>query len=188
MIVEHTFVTTLDEARAFQVAADFLAQRGFIPSPQREDAAPANRSSLTMSRGKKSEGRARSVAELPQALHLEYDRGRVTVAIRITPSAGWGGRPLVGAQAEVTEKDITNPARLKLHYDLVTAIATGLEKLLASQVSAQEAARCWEQAEARIAEAAQRRKKQNAITLLILVLVFAGALTMIFSSISYSQP
>ncbi len=77
MIVEHTFVTTLDAAGALGAATDTLCALGFADDPASSD------SMATYRRGKKKAGRARRLRDLPQQVIVEYDRGRVTLAALI---------------------------------------------------------------------------------------------------------
>ena len=68
MVIEHTFVTTMEAPQAMTAAAQFLAQRGFVDAAGHGFAVDneADWNSLEMRRGKKSAVRAKSIAQLPQ--------------------------------------------------------------------------------------------------------------------------
>jgi len=83
MVVEHEFVTTLEEEEAMQRAELALRAMGF----ERDAGAPGG--GLVFKRGKKSASRARKVNQLPQVAAVQFDRGRVTVAA----SLEWPRKP-----------------------------------------------------------------------------------------------
>jgi hypothetical protein len=164
MVVEHSFVTTLDAPQALQAASAFLAQRGFVSA--NTSAFPMTDptwTSLKMTRGKTTR-RARSISELPQSLRLDFDRGRVTLALSITPSAAWGAGSFY-SEPKPTSK------RLRLHRELLAAIATALESLLAHRAPAPQAAAPWDTVEAEVARVARRRKVRNGVVLASIVLL-----------------
>lgn len=166
MVVEHSFVTTLDGPQALQAASAFLAQRGFVPAntgafPMTDPAW----STIKMTRGKTTRT-ARSVSQLPQSIRVDFDRGRVTLAIAITPSAAWGAGSFY-SEPKPTHK------RLRLHRELLTAIASSLESLLVHRQPEPQAAAFWDAAEVEIARAARRRKIRNAIILTAVILLVA---------------
>lgn len=74
MIVEHTFVTTLEARDAFALANDALGHKGFSIA----DGVPSR--SQQWRRGKKTTNRSRGVLKLPQSLRMEFDRGRINLA------------------------------------------------------------------------------------------------------------
>ena len=175
MVVEHSFVTTMDETQALDAAAAFLQERGFAR------AVLPNARGLELQRGKKNSARAKSVSELPQVVRVDFDRGRVSVGISVTPSARWGGQSFTNSQVEVTQKDVQNPKRMKLHHDMALGIATGLEQLLVNGLAADQAARDWNEAEERIAAAARRFKRMQLIGTIIIFAV----IVVIFGIIIY---
>lgn len=114
MLVEHTFVTTLDMGEAMDLACGFLGRLGFRLKSVTPNAIHAVR-------GRKKPT-SRKVKLLPQTVDLTYDRGRVTVAATITPR-GRKGRPIYG--------------------DLMTSLARGLEMLLADRAPDDQAGAEW---------------------------------------------
>ncbi len=120
MLVEHTFVTTYDGDVTIQMAADFLETLGF----RIESASPQE---LRASRGRKRPT-TRKVTKLPQAIHLTYDRGRVTVAASIMPR---------------------NNKERPIHAELMTALVRSLEQLLASQLPGAQCEAIWLDVETR---------------------------------------
>lgn len=173
MVVEHSFVTTLPESAAFERACSFLQARGFTPI-QSPVVSPST-APLEFRRGKTNPARARSVSELPQTVRVEFDRGRVSIAASITPSAHWGGSSFTQNELTTKQADITNPKRMKLHTDMLMGVVLGLEALIGRGVSEESAAQLWLVAERQIALAAHRRKRRNAIVLAGLV-VFISAI------------
>lgn len=167
MVIEHTFVTTLDAPDALQTASAFLRERGF--SPAENDSGTGAR--LEMSRGKTNPARARSVAELPQSIRLDFDRGRIALAAAVTPSPVWGGRSFAGNDVEIRATDTNALKRMKLHTDMLMGILGGLEKLLVHRAPAEIASQQWAEAEERIAAAARRHKRRNRIALTIVTLL-----------------
>jgi hypothetical protein len=172
MVIEHSFVTTLPETPALERVSVFLQNRGFS-SPQPPVLTSGN-SVLEMHRGQTNPARARNVSELPQAIRLEFDRGRINVAASITPNAVWGGRSFTHTELDARRRDTADPRRLKLHTDLLMGIVLGLESLLAQQLPEETAVQQWLAAEQQITLAAQRRKRRNVIILtLLLLFIFA---------------
>jgi hypothetical protein len=169
MVIEHSFVTTLEGPEVLQAAAAFLQDRGFLSA--KASAAPAS-TSLQMRRGQTNPARARTVADLPQFIRLDFDRGRVALAASITPSAVWGGRSLTNTELQ----DTSQSKRMILHTDLLMAILSGLERLLVQRTPSEVAAQDWLKAEERIASAARRHKRNTRIGLVVLILFVAAVL------------
>ena len=114
MLVEHTFVTTLDMGEAMGLAHGFLRRLGFRLKSVTPNA-------IQGVRGRKRPT-SRKVKLLPQSVDLTYDRGRVTVAATIMPR-GRKGRPIYG--------------------DLMTSLARGLEMLLVDRAPEDQAGAEW---------------------------------------------
>jgi len=119
MLVEHTFVTTLEAGPAVRLACEFLQSAGFRLEGVASDGVQAVR-------GRKRPN-TRKIRLLPQSVKLVYDRGRVNVAAAITPRGG---------------KD------KPVHADLMTALVRGLEHLLAGGEPLEQVAAAWFAAEA----------------------------------------
>jgi hypothetical protein len=136
-----------------------------------------------MRRGRDNPSRARNVAELPQSIRLDFDRGRIGLAVSITPSAAWGGRSLLASEVEIRANDKASLKRLQLHTDMLMGIASGLEQVLVHRAPAEAAAQQWIAAEERIAVATRRRKRRNIIVFSSLMLFLAGIIALILYSI-----
>ncbi len=161
MVVEHTFVTTLPPTEAMHAAAEFLSARGFTSASAPRafaigDAGAGVWDQLEVRRGRDplSAGRARHLLQLPQQVRLEWDRGRVTVAASIADRFG--------------KKD---------RVALLTAIASGLDRLLAQRQPPEVAAADWGAIESRI-ERARRRSRLIAV---IVVVAFALLLAILIA-------
>jgi len=164
MIVEHAFITTLEPEQAMALASEYLTARGFVAPMQ--DSFPVGQEQWTaveLTRGKKNPARARSILELPQTVRLEWDRGRVTVALSITGSAQWGGRGIGGTE---------RPKKMKLHERLLNAIAASLENLLAHDGRGAGDYAEWDAVENEARALARKRK----IRQIILVSIIFGML------------
>jgi hypothetical protein len=182
VVIEHTFVTTMDSPQAIRAAMSFLGERGFTSAQNPAfpvAPTPSQMDTLHMRRGRANPNRAKSVAELPQTLRLDFDRGRVTVAASITPSHAWGGSrwTSVGAAGERAD-------RMVMHQKLLTSIVIGLELLLAQREHPVTASREWQLAEAHIVDEARRRRRRNAITLIVFVAVVTLLVALLILSAS----
>src|SRR5262249_14921959 len=86
MIVEHTFVTTLDAPDALRRASRLLEDHGFkAEEPSAFEPSSSGPRDLKLQRGQRKPARARSIVQLPQEIRLQWDRGRITVAMSIVP-------------------------------------------------------------------------------------------------------
>jgi len=180
MVIEHTFVTTLEQADALQTAESFLNARGFTPE---QSIANGSSTMLHMRRGTTNAAKAHSVAELPQFIRIDFDRGRVALAASITPSPAWGGRSWIGSEGETRLDDTRNPNRLKLHTEMLLGIVSGIEKLLVQGAALDLAYEQWDVAESHVAEAARRRKRKIIIAVTALAIVIAGVIVLIAYSV-----
>ena len=182
MVVEHIFVTTLESPEALSAASAFLQAGGFAAVSESAFRLDGGWTTLEMQRGKKR-GRPKSVADCPQQVRLEWDRGRVTVAASITPSLtgggsfrltgfGYGYGALGGVGISPTSK------RAKPYNELMIAIAQGLDDLLARRVPLDEARRAWIEQEAQIQAAARKARIRSWIMLGIVLLVIFGAIAL----------
>jgi hypothetical protein len=168
MIVEHVFITTLEAPDALRLASQFLATRGFEAIAQGAFAmGPQGWNVLEMSRGKKNPGKAKSVVQFPQQVRLEWDRGRVTVAA--------SAMSLVESRATTVGKLKGKP--LERQREMLMAIATQLEHLLAIRREPHDVIAAWSQIEGEIDQrdrAHRRRNKTVALTIVLLALTGLG--------------
>ncbi|MFP4053611.1 MAG: hypothetical protein ACLFV7_07090 [Phycisphaerae bacterium] len=79
MIVEHTFVTTVEDEEALARARDYCREAGFLVD--------RNGQSLTCTRGRKRHQAVRKT-KFEQSLQLDCDRGRVTIVAGLQPPGG----------------------------------------------------------------------------------------------------
>jgi hypothetical protein len=132
VLVEHTFVTTLDKDETFRAAELFLEDLGFV----RQDT--EGEGGLAFRGGKSHPGYARTLRDHPRRLHIEFDRGRVSVAASI---------------------QLEGNRRKPLATDLLFAVANRLEKVLTQQRCATEARAEWDHVCEQIAARAGRRRR-----------------------------
>ncbi len=78
MIVEHSFVTTLDPADAFALAEELLTPLRFRPEADAEGSP-----SRSWRRGAATPGKARGQGDIPTRVRMDFDRGRVVVAASV---------------------------------------------------------------------------------------------------------
>lgn len=178
MVVEHSFVTTLPQDQAMSAAANFLSDRGFISTKQSAFSMAPQTSAwetIEMRRGVASARRAKSVSELPHTIRIDFDRGRMTLAMSIVANHAWGG---IGFLLSTPAGEPGNPKRMKLHQQLLTSIALGLERLLAGGLPPQQAAEDWDAAEAAIAVARRKRRRRNIILLCVFFLFIAAIIAL----------
>lgn len=168
MVVEHTFITTLEAQPALERAGALLSSRGFAHAGTRY----GSDAQLHMNRGNAKAAKARSVTELPQVVRIEWDRGRVMVAASIEASPTWGGASSWGGISE-------RPQKMTLHTRLLTAIANALEAVVARDLPVNEAAAEWDHVERDVAEAAAehaRRSRRRMIILWSILAIIIGAI------------
>jgi hypothetical protein len=154
MVVEHTFITTMEASDALRQAADFLGQRGFVASRQDAFSMDAgNWTSLEVRRGKPDPRNARRLLDFPQMVRLEFDRGRVSVAVSIM--------------------DMRN--RSKASQALLVAIANSLEALLERRVAPEQAGARWDAVEVQLRRRSIRRMMIRWGVLCAILMILIGA-------------
>ena len=185
MIVEHVFVTTHPSAEAMQKASMFLASHGFVNAAGAAFPVGGGEwNALEMKRGVKNAARAKSVAQLPQVAHVNYDRGRVSLAISMADSGGGafgGGSRLwmilafgvVGAAMAGSQYSGKKYARQR--HVLLTALASGVEQSItgAASTTANSAEQQIQTIEAEIAEDARRRSRRMWIAFAVIQFLMA---------------
>ena len=135
MVIEHSFVTTLDPQQTMRAASEFLGSHGFIAQTRAGFAMGQGEwDRLEMRRGQTKLRKAKSVAQLPQVAHVHWDRGRVNVGLSIEPSAAWGGNSVFQMGITSNSMVVGNAKKMKLHAALLMAIANGLEAVVARGV------------------------------------------------------
>jgi hypothetical protein len=138
MLVEHTFVTTLEADEALRDAGEFLCGLGFTLRA-------GGPGELEAARGRQRASTSRT-SQLPQNLKLVFDRGRVTLAAGILAPGG---------------KD------KPVHAEYMTALATALEALLVDRCPPEEAAVEWRRLDARLSRFWTRSRKVAAVILIV---------------------
>jgi hypothetical protein len=144
MLVEHTFVTTLDEAATVQRAQEVLTGLGFASSSSDGQAGPAYQ------RGLKNPARARRVDHLPQRAVLTFDRGRVCFAASTE-------------EARRLRKDD------ELQKRMLLSLARLLERCVGGLEDLELVRADWDDLHARIGEHHRRRSSWNRVITVILL-------------------
>ena len=133
---------------------------------------PATWNALEMTRGRKKAARAKSVVDFPQQLRIEWDRGRVTVAVSaLSPQesqvTGWSTKPK-GKVAALQEQ-------------MLAGLVNHLQQLLEARVDSEQVLAAWAGYEKRLHDADRSRRRRNLwISLTILFLLFGAVVLIIF--------
>ena len=178
MVVEHTFITTLEGHDALRMSWELLVSRGFVPLPPPEAALrPQSPNAVELRRGRENPDRARSVVELPQFVRVEWDRGRVTVAASIIPRTAWGRQYSPGA---IVSKSMN--AREPDQENLLLALVASLEMLLAHRRTPAECVVGLDQIQDHLTRLGRRKRTRNWLILLgvvvaIVAVVVLGAMS-----------
>lgn len=139
MLAEHSFVTLLESEVALKAAEELAFATGFAFVERAER-------HITARRGRAA-ARAKSIAELPLQLRLDFDRGRIDAA----------------ASLEVVGK--SQP----LHKDFLTTLLSLFEARLALGRAAAEVLPFWTDMEDRVRQDAARKRRRSWILVLVLV-------------------
>ena len=110
MLVEHTFVTTLDAEPALTASHEVTTLLGFLPVPD----SAQGRQTCEWVRGMSKVKYYIRISDLPQRIRLDFDRGRVTLAVY------------------VQERGREKP---QLHEDMLVTIARAIEARLSGKTT-----------------------------------------------------
>jgi hypothetical protein len=139
LLIEHTFVTTLEGPEAIGLADSFLRAIGFAASDPLGALDSSAAQSLEMTRGT-----APSIDPIYawKSVRLDFDRGRVTVAASVRPirrSTFRLSESLMSGREPSPSSKIGRP-----HGELMLALASELDALLAQGKSLADATRSWQ--------------------------------------------
>ncbi|HEY2586650.1 MAG TPA: hypothetical protein VGI81_12875 [Tepidisphaeraceae bacterium] len=179
MVVEHTFVTTMEAPQTMSAAAQFLQEFGFVADGQRAFALGGTWDALEVRRGRARRGKRYAIRDWPQQVRLEWDRGRVDVAASATPpptgnfDTRWGDKLRKDESASVQE--------------LLFTVARSLELLLGARQPDQ--ARAELQAiDRRLIERADRNRRRVRFWIILLLVFVALAVGLLVWSIVANAP
>lgn len=145
MLVEHSFVTTRREEEVYRLANDFLQLAGFNMSGSLES------DSVLFQKGKQKSGYYMHFAELPQKVHIGFDRGRVNVA------------------ASIEEAKKVHQA----HRAMMLAVANGLEACIAGSQTVSDACSLFAEANQLAEKEFRKRRKARNIRLAVFLFVIS---------------
>jgi hypothetical protein len=180
MVVEHTFITTMEAPEALRAASEFLQASGFVAKADGAFQIDGSWPALEMSRGSVKLTRS-GIRDWPQQVRVEWDRGKVEVAASVMPprrGRSWNVSLTGTSDVRVSKRD---DATMR---DMLTKLATALELLLA-QRSLDEAAAHWSEIELRLEAEAKARKRAARIRTWIILgifFLFIAALVALVSS------
>src|ERR1041385_7975041 len=160
MLVEHTFVTTLDAQAALSAAADLLTSRGFVAQKSAAFQMGGGWNDVEFDRGRTNAARAKSMLELPHHVRMEFDRGRISLAASISLQS-WAERQYrLGVSSRYAGK--RNEA---FQQELLLAIIEALELLLVARQPPKQCTARLDHVEIQILDVARRRRRRRYIYL-----------------------
>jgi len=154
MLVEHSFITTLEPEAMWARAHEALLALGFARLESDEGDA------VIYGRGRVGSQYAKNLAEVGQRVTLHFDRGRVSLA------------------ASMEEPRRHRQHRVLLEGSLV-ALAHALERTLGAEQPLNEARLEWDIATREMEHRDRRRRRNNLILCAISVVVIAGLIVAI---------
>jgi hypothetical protein len=168
VVIEHTFITTLEPKKVFEQVHSLLHSAGFLIGPGSLDQRDTGKACMEMTRG---HGRNADPRRCYQSVHVEFDRGRVTVAASIRPAQR--GSFAISASSNGVEPKPTS-AWGKPYADLMITLARTLEAVLVKSQLPAEATQPWFQLEDQIVGRAQtlRRKRWLVVAFIVGLLLF----------------
>ena len=162
MLVEHTFVTTMEAAEAMQAASAFLQEFGFVAEAERAFQVDAVWNAIEMKRGSSKPRRNLPIRDWPQQVRLEWDRGRVEIAASMAPPTRRG---LDTGSGDIGRRDTATV------QEVLLAFAQCLEVLLTDR-DPQHARQILGRAEQQMTEKAARDRRRRRLVTLIAVAFF----------------
>lgn len=179
MVVEHTFLTTLEAADALREAISLLQQFGFAAKPDQAFQMDARWNALEVQRGSAKTRRGTSLRERPQQVRLDWDRGRVAVAASLTPPA----RGRLDMNAAKLRK-----AEAAYAEQLLMSIARALELLLVQREAPEQAAAEWMRVERELQEkAAGDRRRYRIVLLAALIFAAIAIATLVYALVASAR-
>jgi len=164
MLVEYSFITTLEAIDAMRLASEFLTGRGFLVERSNAFALDGGGWNALEVRLEKRKGKARTktAVDLKQVVRLEWDRGRISMAALslLAPgiNTGLSTRPSRDKTFEADQRQ------------LLLAIARAMELVVGGQRPDQGAAE-WDRAEQEVtAQAATKRRRNQPLIIFVVIL------------------
>jgi len=179
MVIEHTFITTLEPKKVFEQIHSLLHSTGFLIGTGSLDQLNTGKASMEMTRGL---GRNADPKRCYQRVQVEFDRGRVTVAASIMP-AQRGSFGLVASSYNAIEPKPTSVWG-KPYADLMIALAQALENLLAKGQSPAEATQNWLQLEDQLSGRAENIRHKRRIAAVVMAGVIGFVLFLVIAAAS----
>lgn len=134
MLVEHSFVTTIDGEQALERAGEFLSSVGY----QLVSSTPGKE--ILYRRGNEAIRHLTNFNDLPQQTHVSFDRGRLDIA------------------SSVHEFKKVDP----LHRKLMMAVVNGLESYIVHAITLDQARSEFDIVKGQINHLHRSRKRRNA--------------------------
>lgn len=170
MVIEHTFITTMPPGQAMSAASALLASRGFVNAAGAEFLVDGEWKSLEMRRGEASPRKAKSIPELPLSVRMDYDRGRINLAVSM-PAYRQSFWTVGGEYAPESPK-------ARHHVQLLLNIAGSLEALLAPSPDQLPVGAEWTALERHLIQDGRARHRRRGMVLYLAIL-FAVAMVVL---------
>jgi hypothetical protein len=172
---EYSLTTSLKPDDACVLASDMLASRGFELDPAAIPSTSADRAFLRMRRGKNFMLFAWDIVGCPQEIRLECGKGRAAVAMSIdtekrkSNTGAMEGISILVGRYEMAKAN-------KEAAELMSAIASSLERLLTNNEPAEQATRGWVALEAMHAQRARKARIRSWLYVVIALAIVVGFL------------
>lgn len=170
MVIEHSFVTTLESNQALGAASEFLSGLGFVAAEN--PAFQIDQQAWTELEMKRARRKGGGPGRCEQQVRLDFDRGRVNVAAsvlaQVTRSFTWSSYGF---------RDLKPNSKLGRQYSaMMVALVESLEDLLARNAPPQQASQRYLQQEQQSDREFHRYRRNRIIALVIFILVIVGLL------------
>ena len=175
MVIEHSFVTTLEQEEALAQANRLLRGRGFNGLALSAALSPSR---LELRRGVAKAAKAKTIMDLPQVVRVEFDRGRVSVACAIEPNALFGASNVFGVTLD-PGTSLKAHAKMEHHERILVGIAQALEASLVHGVPDEQAVAHWDQVERDADEFCRRKLRRRKVYGLTALFIVFGLLALV---------
>ena len=178
MVVEHTFVTTLEAPDALRSVSSMLHDLGFVADAQNAFTVEQSWNAVELRRGNAKSRRGKGILQWPQQVRVEWDRGRVDVAVAVHPP------PRGRLDSNVTKISKKQNALVE---QWLMALAQSIELLLAQQLPPSQAQANLVLLEQDLNEQARRSKRTSMIVLTLVLVFFVGCIFLLTYTIAHSR-
>ena len=178
MVVEHTFVTTLEAPEAMRAVGTMLAELGFVAEVQNAFAMETAWNAIELRRGAAKSRRGRGLLQWPQQVRVEWDRGRVEVAVAIHPP------PRGRLDTNATKLGKKQSAAVE---QWMVTLAQAIESLLGHKLPQPEAQAGLVRLEQELAEKDRNARRNSMIVIIVAVTFCVAAVAILVAAVVSSR-